>query len=152
MAELLKQLENDALPQNVVVAFTNWCIWEQALPALATVVEHAGIDNAENHLRAADDIIVLAEITEQIRDYVSVNRDQISPLAYSSTEAALFEFLNLLSDAGDAGEPASVAFFAARVCGWAGWVQTRFQDATQKIAAEEQARADQENKLSQLMK
>lgn len=151
MVNLLEHLGKDTLPKPMLEAFVHWCVWEQARPALVEVLGKAGLDNLVADLKATSTIDSLEEVSRRAGNFAHEARKATGPLGMSAAEAAAFEMLNLAQAAADADwDPESVAFFSARVCGWAGWAQTDFRDPTKKISAEQSAREEQETRLQSL--
>ena len=151
MGSLLEHLGKDTLPQALLDAFVRWCVWEQARPALALVLEKAQLATLAEEVREAEDLVTLSGVSERAGQSAHEARKATGPLGMSAAEAAAFEMANLVRAAdADDGDPESVAFFAARVCGWAGWAETDFTDPAQKMLAEQEARDLQENQLHTL--
>lgn len=150
---LLKHLENETLPEAIVEAFMTWCIWEQGRAALIHVLETAGLKAlAEPFAKAGDFAALVAACTHTV-DEVNKIRHKTGALTLSAASTATFEYGNLLKAASDAErDPVETAFFAVRVCGWAGWAAGDYADPAQKTAAEEQARRDQAAYLDMLWK
>lgn len=150
MSNLLEQL--DTLPRSIIEQFILWCIWEQARPALLLILDQNMMTDFANEIRQAQNIPVLAQVSERANAYVKNMRGATGPLGLSATEAGTFEFTNMMKAAADeAADAEGVAFFAARVCGWAGWATTDFTNPAQKNIAETQARQEQERRLNHLL-
>lgn len=151
MSDLLAHLNRETLPAPVVEAFVQWCIWEQARPALVKVLEVGHMTELVNALNAAGTPQKLAEYGELANEFAKRMQGNADPKMLSAAEAAAFEFNNMNRAAQpDHYDPEAVAFFAARVCGWAEWAKNNFADAEKKNHAEESARADQETTLENL--
>ena len=153
MTSLLEHLGKDTLPKPVLDAFVDWCIWQQARPALLQVLEKTKLVGPADDVRAASDLPALATSSERARNEAHEARKTTGPLGMSAAEAAAFEVTNLVTAASEEEwDPESVSFFAARVCGWAGWAQTDFKDPEQKSKAEITARNEQDAQLQTLWK
>lgn len=151
MSDLLEQL--DTLPRSVIEQFIRWCIWEQARPALLLILDRNMMTDFADNIREARNIPVLAQLSEQANAFVKSRRGATGPLGLSAAEAGTFEFTNMMKAATDeAADAEAVAFFASRVCGWAGWASTDFTDPAQKTVAEVEAREEQELYLNQLLR
>ncbi|RMG80317.1 MAG: hypothetical protein D6712_18270 [Chloroflexi bacterium] len=152
MSELLQQLSKDIFPPTLIQQFVDWCIWEQARPALLLVLHKVQLNELAQVLEAAQDIGQLLTATEQVAQRIHEARKSTGPLGLSAAEAAAYEMQNILKSALDEGDdPESVAFFAARVCGWAAWAETNFTNPAQKPIAEAAARDAQIHKLENLI-
>lgn len=144
---MLDHLDKDVLPREVIQAFVTWCVWEQSRPALAQVLEQTPLAGLTEQLRSAQDLPALAALAAEVR-FAPEETSSDNPLAISAAEGAAFEFANLVQAAQEAEIDAeSVAFFASRVCGWAGWASRNFTSQADKTAAEQSARQAQEDRL-----
>jgi hypothetical protein len=152
MSSLLDYLENETLPKPVERAFVEWCVWEQARRALTVILKSMELHSLIEALGAAQNLDGLFSWSENATRIVNRMQPQAGALNVSSAKAALFEFQNL-TKAARKGEwdPGGAAFFSARVCGWAGWAATGFSQPAQKNLAEQEARQEQENRLTQLL-
>ncbi len=150
MSSLLDHLGKDTLPQPLLEAFVHWCIWEQACPALALVLEKVHLDELAADVGAAQDIATLLAVSERAGNSAHEARTTTGPLGMSAAEAAAFEVANLARAADSDWDPESVAFFSARVCGWAGWAESEFTQPAKKTNAESAARQAQEQQLKTL--
>jgi hypothetical protein len=145
MDNLLEHLGKETLPRPLLVAFVQWCVLEQARPALAKVLRQTQMGAMADSVAAADGFDELAHLSEQARRESQAMRGKSGPLAISAAEAAAFEFMNLMEAASDTELDAEgVAFFSARVSGWAGWAEFGFTDTAQKANAEHAAAQEQE--------
>ncbi|MFW5748783.1 MAG: hypothetical protein ACOCYT_04135 [Chloroflexota bacterium] len=152
MGEMLSRLGNDTLPQVVVEMFTHWCIWGQARPALVTVLHRANLNNLAETVMNSHEARAIIQIGSEANTEIKALRVQADPLGMSAAEAATFEFTRMAGAVGNNTIDAeTVAFFAARVCGWAGWAATDFTDPNAKRTSEARARDEQEQQLQQLV-
>ncbi len=152
MSELLQQLSKDIFPPTLIQQFVDWCIWEQARPALLLVLQKVQLEEPAQILAAAQDIDQLLIATEQVAQRIFEARKSTGPLGLSAAEAAAYEMQNMLRAALDEGDdPESVVFFSARVCGWAAWAETGFTNPAQKAIAEATARDKQTHTLEKLI-
>jgi len=151
MNDLLNQLAGDAAPAEVVQQFVGWCVWQQARPALALVLAKVGLDDMVQAINTVDDLGSLAYLSHEANTYIKDLRGSTGPLLLSAAEAATFEFSSMVAAAREDGaDVEGVAFFAARVFGWAGWAAVDFADPAQKAVAEAQARKQQTSVLDRL--
>lgn len=151
MNSLLEHLDKDTFPRAMVMAFIEWCIWDQARSALVLVLSKTGLDKEAADFQQAQDIPSLEVLGVQAIDAIKAARGRTGPLGISAAEAATFEYTNLLKAASDKDwDPGGAAFFSARVCGWAGWAATDFSQPLQKSEAEQNARRAQEAHLQEL--
>ena len=153
MSNLLDHLGKDTLPQPMLQTFVRWCVLEQGRSALVTVLTDAAFDDVAGRLKDTDDVEALAQLGKQVQRLTREKRDSSRPLAISAAEAAAFEFTNMLKAAhADDFDAEAVAFFSARVCGWAHWVHSGFASPQHKQEAEDNARQQQEAQLQTLWK
>lgn len=151
MTTLLEHLGRDTLPPAVVDAFLRWCVWQQARPALLTVLNKTGLVEAAQQVEAATTYAELQQITATIGADVHAMRTRTGPLGLSAAEAASFLVSRMAAAATEADwDPEGVAFFAAQMQGWAAFAESNFSDAVRKPAGEQQARQQQEAMLSEL--
>jgi len=151
MTDLLAHLNRDTLPEALVDAFIQWCIWEQARPALITVLEVGMMHDLADNLRHAETLVALMEHGDLANAYAKQMQGQANPKMLSAAEAAAFEFGNMMrATTPDHYDAEEVAFFASRVCGWAQWAISGFADPNEKMQAEDDARKEQETHLERL--
>lgn len=152
MAPYLEQLGKDLLPKSVEADFVQWCIWQQAQPALVKLLDDTDLAALSNSLQAAKSLSALVSAAAAAAEALRRDYKTDALRGLFAARGAAFEFLNLLKEATEAEPDAEeVAFFAVRVCGWAGWAQTNFSKPDDKQAAETAARAQQGHKLEALM-
>jgi hypothetical protein len=153
MTGWLEQLGKETLPRELVETFMQWCIWEQARPALMVVLEKTMQQPLAEALAAANDRSSLLIAAENTTREIKQARVKTGPLGLSAAEAAAFEFNSLLRATDeDDWDPEDAAFFAARVCGWAGWAASDFSVPARKTQAEAEARQAQEIRLQTLFR
>lgn len=151
MSELLEHLSRDTLPPELLETFVNWCVWEQAHPALVTILQKTGLHEQAQHLEAARTFATLAQVSEKAGNEVHEARKSTGPLGLSTAEAASFLVSRMARAATEAEwDPEGVAFFAAQVCGWAGFAEVGFVDFNRKTLSEHIARQTQESELAAL--
>ena len=151
MAELLEHLGKDTLPRQLVNEFVSWCVFEQGHPALLLVLDKTMMTEVASKLRDTTDLATLYELGQQANQLAKQARERTGPLGLSAAEAAANEFTKMIDATSETNWDAEgVAFFASRVCGWAGWAETDFADPMQKAVAEKQAREAQEARLEEL--
>lgn len=151
MSELLEHLSRDTLPPELLETFVNWCVWEQARPALVAILQKTGLQEHAQNLQEAKTFTALAQISEKAGNEVHEARKSTGPLGLSTAEAASFLVSKMAKAATEAEwDPEGVAFFAAQVCGWAAFAEIGFNDFSRKTLAEQLARQTQEDRLSAL--
>jgi hypothetical protein len=151
MNSLLDHLGKDTLPEALLQEFVNWCVWEQASPALVIVLENVQLQELAQSIRETRSLVELESLSAHAVSRIQELRKRTGPLGLSAAEAAAFEINNLAKAAAESHQDAeSIAFFAARVCGWAGWAETEFIDPMRKAEAESEARDLQEERLQAL--
>jgi hypothetical protein len=149
---VLEHLGKGTLPYAAETAFVDWCVWEQARLALITVLEKTVLSPVTYDIRTADSLSALTSLGNRIAGEATHAHDPKHPLALSAAKAVVFEFNSLLRAVADPDLDAEeVAFFAARVCGWAGWAATDFSRPDHKILAESKARRQQAAHLQELL-
>jgi|FLYN01.1.fsa_nt_gi hypothetical protein len=148
---VLDYLGKDALPYAMESEFVNWCVWEQARPALVSVLEKTVLSPLASEFQAVSDLATLVSLGQRAVEEVTQAHSDTGPLGLSAAKGAVFEFNNMLAAIPEPDfDPETVAFFAARVCGWAGWAAADFSQAERKAQAEEAARERQAAQLRQL--
>jgi hypothetical protein len=151
MTTLLEHLGRDTLPPAVIDAFVQWCVWQQAHPALLTVLRQTNLTEAAEQVEAAKTYAELQRVTALIGADVHAMRTRTGPLGLSAAEASSFLVSKMAAAATESDwDPEGVAFFAAQMQGWAAWAETNFVDAARKPAGEQRARQQQEAMLSEL--
>jgi len=151
MTTLLEHLGRDSLPPAVIDAFVRWCVWQQARPALLTVLKQTGLHEAVEQVEGATTYAELHQITAAIGADVHAMRTRTGPLGLSAAEATCFLVSRIAAAATEAHwDPEGVAFFAAQMQGWAAFAETGFSEPVRKPAGEQQARQQQEAMLSEL--
>lgn len=151
MSNLLDQLSQDTLPAQMVESFVSWCVMEQARPALASVLEKADQIELASQIRQASTLETLTQLGGDAHKLSKSSDTKELIMANTAIEAAAFEFNNMLEATNEQDIDAeSVSFFAARVCGWAGWASQSFGDVSAKSNAEQAAIRSQEKRLETL--
>jgi hypothetical protein len=149
--DVLDYLGKDALPYALESAFVNWCVWDQARPALARVLEKTVLNSLASEFQSASDLPTLAALGQRAVGEVERAQSDTGPLGLSAAKAAVFEFNNLLATVPEPDfDPEAASFFSARVCGWAGWTDADFGAPEIKTQAEEAARQQQSARLREL--
>ena len=153
MSNLMDHLGSDTLPASLIDAFVRWCMLEQARPALVTVLIKFGLGDLAAQVEATDDSSTLLTLSSQIHQQVQAlgAKSSTGPLGFSAAKAATYEFGNLMrASTENPVDAEAVAFFAARICGWAGWAGADFAEPERKSTEEHQARQTQERTLRTL--
>lgn len=153
MGDLLRQLGRESLPKTVVDEFVQWCVWQQARQSLVLVLEEAKLGDIAAGIQSSQDLPTVTQLGQQAKKHIEALDHSQNQLILSAAEGAVFEFVNLTRSADAATFDAeSVSFFAARVCGWAGWAITGFNSAGEKSDSEEAALQAQEAQLEIFLK
>jgi hypothetical protein len=153
MGDLLSHLGRDTLPQEVIREFVHWCVWQQARQALVLVLEEASLTQIAESIQTAEALPEVTQLSEQAKAHIDTLDRQDYPRGLSAAEGAVFEFINMAKSAEEATlDVEAVSFFASRVCGWAGWAVTGFNETAEKSAAESAALQAQEAHLEGLLK
>jgi len=151
MTNFLEYLSKDTLPDSLLREFVEWCIWEQARPALVNILKRTGLDDYARNLSLVDDLSTFSQLSEAAGKSANEARKKTGPLGLSSAEAASFIGSKMATSAMEENFDAEgVAFFAAQLCGWDGFAKTSFSDGKSKLDTEEEARKQQEAKLREL--
>jgi hypothetical protein len=150
--DVLDYLGKDVLPDALETAFVNWCVWDQARPALVRVLEKTVLSSLASEFQTVGDLATLAALGQRAVEEVERAHSDTGPLGLSAAKAAVFEFNNLLATVPEPDfDPEGASFFAARVCGWAGWTDADFGASEVKTQTEDAARQQQAVKLGELM-
>jgi hypothetical protein len=148
MSSLMEYLGKDTLPHKIESAFVEWCIWQQARPALTQVLNKANLPQIANEVALTRDLNALIALSGKASQAAKESTKKTGVLALSAAEAVLYEVSGLAKAASEKDwEPELVAFFSARLCGWAGWASTDFSEPARKVQAEKEARDQQEAQL-----
>ncbi len=151
MNNLLEHLGKDTLPAQMIKDFIQWCVWQQARPALVMVLNKSGITDVAQAIEKTDDLPELTTLNATANKTAKERRGNTGPLALSAAEAATFEFTNMMNAINETDtDPEAVSFFSMRVCGWAAWAEKDFANASIKTEAEASAKEAQEACLDQL--
>lgn len=153
MTDLLDNLSRDVFPPAMVDHFVRWCIWEQARPALVSVLSWTGVHDLANEIRDTTSYTELEKLSEQAGKFAQQIGRQTGPLGISTAEAISFlmQKLALVAQESD-WDPEAVSFYTIQVMGWGGFAETMFTEIQKKIEATEAARVTQEEKLAELWK
>jgi hypothetical protein len=151
MSNLLEHLNRETFPPAMIEAFIQWCIWEQARPALVTVLQKTGLDPHALEIMHAKTYTALAQACQNAGMDAHEARKRTGPLGLSTAEASAFLVQRITQAATEADwDPEGIAFYSAQVMGWAGFAEAGFADPRAKSAAESAARHAQETKLNEL--
>jgi hypothetical protein len=131
--------------------FAHWCIWEQARPALVDVLARINLTTVAEKIEQATDLKRVLQASADANESIRSMRAQADPLGASAAEAAAYEFEHIVRAANENDLDAdAIAFFAARVCGWAGWAHTDFKVMARKAEAEAEAHDLQKQKYMEI--
>lgn len=147
---LLDLLGTGKLPPQAERKFIEFCIWQQARPAIVQILRAASLEAQAGEAGQARD---LASLTACVRDAAATaERAGLPVLALGAVQAAAAE-LAQLGEAADPtdGDPEEVSFHAARLAGWASWAENSFQTGMFKTSGEEVAYGTQLQALMTLV-
>jgi hypothetical protein len=151
MSQLLDNLSQDVFPPAMVDHFVRWCIWEQARPALVSVLTLTGVTDLADEINAASSYTELERLSEQAGNHAHEIGQRTGPLGISTAEATAFLVQKLAHVAQEADwDPEAVSFYTIQVMGWQGFAQSSFTEMRKKIEVTEAARITQEEKLAEL--
>lgn len=146
----LDYLNKDTIPPDVLARFVDWCVWQQARPALVEVLERVGMSQSAHDISHADDFARLQAVCHEAHQLARTTPRRTGPLGLSTAEAATNLMERLLKAAHEQDDPEGAAFFSAQMVGWSGFAEASFVDVRRKTQAEEEARKAQEQHLRQL--
>ena len=151
MSEFIDNLGKDVFPPAMVDYFVRWCVWEQARPALVDVLAVTGVEGLADEIEQTSSYSELERLSEKAGNYAHDIGKRTGPLGISTAEAIAFLAQKLARAAQEADwDPEAVSFFTIQVVGWHGFAGTMFTDIKKKLAAAEDARVKQEEKLAEL--
>jgi hypothetical protein len=133
--------------------FVDWCIWEQARPALEIILTRTGMQAHASNITRASDLFEFASACENAGKHAHEARKNTGPLGLSTAEATSFLAQKMANAAmTDPLDVEAIAFYMVQLVGWQGFAESGFLDPTKKLEAERDVRAVQENKLQELWK
>lgn len=147
---LLDLLGTEQLPLQAEQRFIDFCIWEQGRPALARVLEAAGLSEHAAQVTAVDNLEALTACVAEAAAAAAGASLPMMALAAVQGVAAEIEQMAAVADAKD-GDSGAVSFHAARIAGWAGWAANNFGQGMFKSSAEEIAYGEQLQELMRLL-
>mgnify|MGYP005838545001 CR=1 FL=1 len=147
---LLDLLGTEKLPQEAEQKFVEFCIWQQARPALVEVLRVAGLAEAAQEAERAATVEALAAWAGHAAKLAQQANLPIMALGAVQGVAAEINQLALSANppVPDAG---AVSFHAARLVGWAGWARNNFRTSTFKASAENIAYGEQLHTLMKMI-
>ncbi len=147
---LLDLLGTGQLPLEAERKFIEFCIWQQARPALAHGLEAVGMSDRAADARHARS---LAELHSVARQAAHAARSANLPvLALGAVQGMASDVAQLAAAAAtEDGDAAGVSFHAARLAGWALWARNDFQAGMFKTSAENIAFGEQLQTLLKLV-
>jgi len=153
MTDLLDNLSKDVFPPAMVDHFVRWCIWEQARPALVSVLSLTGVTDLADEISKTTSYTELERLSEQAGNHAHEIGMRTGPLGISTAEATAFLVQKLAHVAQEADwDPEAVSFYTVQVMGWQGFAETMFTEMKKKLEATEAARITHEEKLAELWK
>jgi hypothetical protein len=149
--ELLNHLGKDTLPEPLLREFVDWCLWEQARPALEVILTKTGMGIHATNVARASDLVEFAHACETAGHHAHEARKNTGPLGLSTAEATSF-LAQRMANAGmtDPVDVEAIAFYMVQLVGWKGFAESDFLNPTAKTDAETLARSAQEAKLQDL--
>jgi hypothetical protein len=88
--ELLNHLGKDTLPETLLREFVDWCVWEQARPALEVILTKTGMKAHAANIARASDLVEFASACENAGKHANEARKNTGPLGLSTAEATAF--------------------------------------------------------------
>lgn len=153
MTDLLDDLGKDVYPPAIVDHFVRWCVWDQARPALVSVLTLTGVTDLADKISHATSYAELERLSEQAGHHAHEIGMRTGPLGISTAEATAFLVQKLAHAAQESEwDPEAVSFYTIQVMGWQGFAKTTFTEMRKKVEATEAARITQEEKLAELWK
>ena len=151
--ELLDHLGKDTLPESLLREFVDWCVWEQARPALEIILTKTGMGLHATNITRASDLIEFGAACETAGKHAHEARKNTGPLGLSTAEATAF-LAQKMANAGmtDPLDVEAIAFYMVQLVGWKGFAESGFLNPVAKSQAETNARDAQEAKLQELWK
>ena len=138
-------------PPAMIDDFVRWCVWEQARPALVSVLSLTGVTELAEKISQASSYTELEQLSEQAGNFAHEIGQRTGPLGISTAEATAFLVQKLSHAAQEADwDPEAVSFFTIQVKSWQGFAESMFTDMKKKIAAATEAKDAQEQHLSAL--
>lgn len=151
MTDLLEHLSKDTLPEALLREFVDWCVWEEARPALEVILTKTGMTNHAGAIRRASDLIELAAASQAAGEDAQEARKNTGPLGLSTAEATAFLAHKMIKAAmNDPLDVEEIAFYMVQLVGWQAFAQSDFLNPMSKPEAEQAARQAQEAKLQEL--
>ncbi|MBN1964826.1 MAG: hypothetical protein JW910_09275 [Anaerolineae bacterium] len=147
---LLDLLGTERLPAEAERRFIDYCIWQQAQPALAEVLQMTELAELASEVTAADTLVALLACTRAAAE--SALRAGLSVLELGTVQGMATEVEQMIAAAGaEEGDAEAVSFHAARLTGWAAWARNSFSTGMFKSSAEEVAYGEQLQALMALL-
>jgi hypothetical protein len=146
---LLDMLGTEHLPREAETRFIEFCIWQQARPALVQILEAVEMPVYAAEMSGAADLAGLQKCASDAAMTALTTRNiPVMALAAVQGTASEVEALVKAADPAEA-DAAAVSFHAARLVGWASWAINKFSTGMFKSSAEQVAYGEQ---LQELMK
>ncbi|MDQ7036841.1 MAG: hypothetical protein Q9P01_19010 [Anaerolineae bacterium] len=151
--ELLKHLGKDTLPEKLLREFVDWCVWEQARPALEAILTKTGMITHATNISRASDLVEFSIACENAATHAHEASKNTGPLGLSTAEATSFLAQKMAKAAmADPHDVEAIAFYMVQLVGWQGFAMSDFLNPSKKVEAESEASALQESKLQELWK
>ncbi len=148
---LLDLLGTEHLPDEIERRFMDFCVWQQAHPAIVQILESCQLPESARTAAEAASLDALGACVQRAAASVKDRRD-IPVMALGTIQGVASEVEQIALHAGpveaDAG---AVSFHAARLVGWASWARNKFGTGMFKTSAEEVAYGEQLQALMQML-
>ncbi len=150
-ATLLDLLGTGKLPASMEQKFVEFCIWQQARPAFAQVLQASGLSSHAREASSVTDLAAMAECAQRAAE--AARQDRLPVLALGAVQGIAAEISQLVAAADPAEwDTAAVSFHAARLVGWAMWATNKFGTGMFKTSAEAAAYGEQLQALMSLLR
>ena len=147
---LLDLLGTEKLPAQAERQFIEFCLWQQARPAIVQILRETGLDA---YAEEAAGVKTPAALAACVHRAAKVAQSAKLPImAFATVQGAATDTEQLAAAAHpDTDDPEAASFHAARLAGWATWAANQFQNGTLKTTAENVAYGAQLKMLMNLL-
>jgi hypothetical protein len=147
---LLDLLGTEHLSAETERKFVEFCVWNQAYPALQQVLQATGLDSQVPEGASASTLDALVDCARKAANLAK--QADLPVLHLGAVQGIYSEIDQMAAAAGaDVVDADAVSFHAARLVGWATWSSNQFQPGVFKVTAEEVAYGEQLQALMDLL-